>query len=188
VGPSVAAIARAEGFIGGGGRRNAGSRESPTRKRASAKLERMAQTTAEARQQVLEATDDLGAALALLSEAYERLDEHSADLLEQDLFRPVRTAYGRARRTHAEFAARFGLPGQTPAPAPLGAPSRSVKDLVGDAVDATSRAGSTLATLQDSMLPVEVGTPELRAGLAEVRRLLDHVRLRARELIRTLGR
>jgi hypothetical protein len=152
----------------------------------------MAQTTAEARQQVLdaiaEATDDLGAALALLSEAYERLDEHSADLLEQDLFRPVRTAYGRARRTHAEFAARFGLPGQTPAPAPLGAPSRSVKDLVGDAVDATSKAESTLATLQDSMLPVEVGTPELRAGVAEVRRLLDHVRARARELIRTLGR
>ncbi len=38
------------------------------------------------------------------------------------------------------------------------------------------------------MLPVEVGDPELRAGLAEVRELVGHLRRDARELVRTLGR
>jgi hypothetical protein len=38
------------------------------------------------------------------------------------------------------------------------------------------------------MLPVEVGDPELRAGLAEVRGLVGDVRSRARALVRTLGR
>jgi hypothetical protein len=38
------------------------------------------------------------------------------------------------------------------------------------------------------MLPVEVGDPELRAGLGEVRSLLDSVGGRARGLMRTLGR
>jgi hypothetical protein len=35
---------------------------------------------------------------------------------------------------------------------------------------------------------VEVGDPELRAGLAEVRELLGAVSARAREFTRTLGR
>jgi hypothetical protein len=38
------------------------------------------------------------------------------------------------------------------------------------------------------MMPVEVGDPELRAGLAEVRELLGEVPTRAREFVRTLGR
>jgi hypothetical protein len=38
------------------------------------------------------------------------------------------------------------------------------------------------------MMPVEVGDPELRAGLAEVRELLGAVPGRAREFVRTLGR
>ena len=38
------------------------------------------------------------------------------------------------------------------------------------------------------MLPVEVGDPELRAGLAEVRELVSHLRGDARELLRTFGR
>jgi hypothetical protein len=38
------------------------------------------------------------------------------------------------------------------------------------------------------MMPVEVGDPELRAGLSEVRELLSDVRARAREFTRTLGR
>ena len=37
-------------------------------------------------------------------------------------------------------------------------------------------------------MPVEVGDPELRAGLAEVRELVGDLRGRARELVRTLGR
>ena len=74
----------------------------------------MVQTTLEARQQMLdtlaEATDEIGLALASLGAAYEQLDVSSADELEEELFRPVQLAYGRARRTHTEFAGRHGLP------------------------------------------------------------------------------
>ena len=152
----------------------------------------MAQTTAEARQEILDAiagaTYEIGTALALLSEAYERLDEQSADRLEQDLFQPVQTAYGRARRTHSEFAARSGLPSQVFEPASTPPPSQSVRDLLTGTVEAAAKADTTLATLQDSMAPVEFGDPELRAGLSEVRRLLGDVQARAHELMRTVGR
>ena len=45
-----------------------------------------------------------------------------------------------------------------------------------------------LATLQDSEVALEVGDQELRAGLADVRALLDPVPSRARDLMRKLGR
>jgi hypothetical protein len=45
-----------------------------------------------------------------------------------------------------------------------------------------------LAELQDSMAPVEVGDPELRAGLAEVRRALGEMPGAARRVLRVLGR
>ena len=51
-----------------------------------------------------DAIDDLARALAALGVAYEQLDEHHADELEEMLFGPVQSAYGRARRTHTEFA------------------------------------------------------------------------------------
>jgi hypothetical protein len=73
-------------------------------------------------------------------------------------------------------------------PASPGAPSRGVKGFLDDAVGAVGRADSTLAALQDSMLPVEVGDPGLRAGLEDVRNLVGDLRARARELVRTLGR
>ena len=57
-----------------------------------------------------------------------------------------------------------------------------------NAVDSVAEADAVLSELQDSMMPVEVGDPELRAGLAEVRELLGEVRGRAREFVRTLGR
>src|SRR5215210_7629336 len=67
----------------------------------------------EARQELLEtvagAAEEIGAALALVEHAYELLDEGSADRLEDQLFRPVQRAYGRARRTHSGFAERHGL-------------------------------------------------------------------------------
>jgi hypothetical protein len=152
----------------------------------------VAYTTADARQQLLQtlaqAAEELGTALASLSEAYEQLDEQNAERLEQELFRPVQMAYGRAKRTHAEFALRHGLEGREfPAPSP-GAPSHGVKGFLEGAVEAVERADGTLATLQDSMLPVEVGDPELRAGLEAVRSALDHTRAHAREFLRTLGR
>jgi hypothetical protein len=55
-------------------------------------------------------------------------------------------------------------------------------------VDAVGRADLTLASLQDSMLPVEVGDVELRAGLEEVRTLLGALPRQARQFVRTLGR
>ena len=56
------------------------------------------------------------------------------------------------------------------------------------AVQAVAAADMTLGTLQDSMLPVEVGDPQLRAGLSETRAALADVGSGARELERTLGR
>jgi hypothetical protein len=152
----------------------------------------MTYTTAEGRQQLLAAVargiEEIGVALASLGEAYELLDEQTADRLESELFRPVQVAYGRAQRTYAEFAARHDLPGRTFAPAPLGAPSTGAKGFIDAAVDAAGRADGELAALQDSMLPVEVGDAELRAGLQEVRALIGELRGRARELVRRLGR
>jgi transcriptional accessory protein Tex/SPT6 len=152
----------------------------------------MSYTDAEARQQlvdtVAEAIDAIGSALAALGAAYEQLDEHSGDQLEAELFRPVQVAYGRARRTYADFAGRHGLASRTfeqPAPSH---PSTGAKGFITEAVEAVERADTTLSTLQDSMLPVDVGDPELRAGLSEVRELLGGARARARELVRTLGR
>jgi hypothetical protein len=152
----------------------------------------VAYTTADARAQLLdtiaEAADELGVALASLSEAYELLDEGTADRVEQELFRPVQTAYGRAKRTHAEFAERHRLRGRTFEPAVPGAPSRGVKGFLDSALLAVGRADLKLAALQDSMLPVEVGDAELRAGLEQVRAPLARLNARAHEVLRTLGR
>jgi hypothetical protein len=146
----------------------------------------------EARQELLdtlgEAIDEIAAALAALGAAYEQLGTLPADRLEEELFRPVQAAYGRAKRTHAGFAQRHGLPGRTFTPANPGLPSTGIRGFVDNAVAAAAEADAVLAELQDSMMPVEVGDPELRAGLAEVRELLGDVRTRAREFIRTLGR
>jgi hypothetical protein len=152
----------------------------------------MPYTTAEARQQILDAlaraTDEIGVALSALGEAYELLDEQTADRLESELFRPVQSAYGRAQRGHAGFAERHGLPVRAFAPAMRGAPSTGVRGFIDHAAEAGAAADQMLAELQDSMLPVEVGDSELRAGLQEVRELLDRLRAHARELVRTLGR
>jgi hypothetical protein len=146
----------------------------------------------DARQELLdtlaEAIDEIASALAALGEAYEQLGTGPADRLEEELFGPVQAAYGRAKRTHAGFAQRHDLPGRTFAPATQGLPSTGARGFVDAAVDAVGEADSVLAELQDSMMPVEVGDPELRAGLAEVRELLGDVRGRAREFVRTLGR
>jgi hypothetical protein len=132
--------------------------------------------------------DELGVALAALGEAYDQLDERTADTLEDRLFRPVQSAYGKAQRTHAGFAQRTGLPGRSFVPAVPAVPSTGVKGFVAAAVDAVTQADAELVELQDSMLPVEVGDPELRAGLTEVRELLADLRASAASLIRTFGR
>lgn len=152
----------------------------------------MTYSSADARRDLLhavaDAIDDLARALAALGAAYELLDEHKADELEEALFGPVQAAYGRARRTHTEFAGRYDLAArtfQTPTP---GAPSGGLKGYVDDAVAAVTGADATLATLQDSMMPIEVGDAELRAGLANVRELVADVPQRARAMSRRFGR
>jgi hypothetical protein len=171
----------------------AGARSGARRKNGGTdNLARVSYIAGEARQELLdtlaEAIDDIAGALAALGEAYEQLGTVPADRLEEELFGPVQAAYGRAKRTHAGFAQRQGLPVRTFDPAPPGLPSTGVKAFVESAVDSAAEADAVLAELQDSMMPVEVGDPELRAGLAEVRELLGDVRGRAREFLRTLGR
>jgi hypothetical protein len=152
----------------------------------------MTYATVDARRQLLEtiagAADELGFALASLAEAYELIDEHAAQRLEAELFRPVRTAYAQAQRTYTDFAARCGLPSPALTTRAPGAPGGGAKGFLDSALDAIDRAEQALATLQDSMLPVEVGDVELRAGISGVRESLGGLRGRARELVRTLGR
>jgi hypothetical protein len=152
----------------------------------------MSFSSADGRAQLLtvvgQAADRLAVALGLLSGAYELLDERSAEQLEEQIFRPVQLAYGRLRRTHSEFAARYELPGRDFAPAPEGAPARGLQGLLDSAVSEVQAADNELATLQDSMLPVEVGDAELRGGLQDVRSRLAGVSPAARGLMRTFGR
>src|SRR3954451_15583344 len=93
------------------------------------------------------AIDALGRALAAPGEAYEQLDERTADTLEEQLFGPVQKAYGRAQRTHAAFAERHGLPTRTFAPGSGGPPSRGVRGLVEDATAASMEADARIAEL-----------------------------------------
>jgi hypothetical protein len=152
----------------------------------------MAYTTAEGRQQLLdtiaEAIDGLGQAIALLGVAYEELDESRGDELEARLFRPVQAAYGRARREHAEFAARVGLSARTFEQPAAPAAWHGARSLVQDAAEELGAADDTLSELQDSLLPVEVGDQELRRGLSEVRELLGPLEHGADDVLKLLWR
>lgn len=152
----------------------------------------MTYTVVQGREKVLSdvavAVEQIAVALAALGEAYEQLDEHNADVLEEQLFRPVQLAYGRAKRTHSEFAARASLPARKFESHTSGPQSQSVQELIDRAVVASAYADQTIAELQDSMLPVEVGDTQLRAGLAQVRESLASVPVHARNLVRTIGR
>jgi hypothetical protein len=152
----------------------------------------MAYNAGEAREQLLEdvaeATDQLALAVAALGEAYNELDEQTADRLEEELFRPAGAAYGRLQRTHAAFADRYGLSGRTFEPSSGGLHSADPRVYVERAVEAIERADQGLAELQDSMMPVEVGDRELREALSEVRETLGDLPARARRLMRAQGR
>lgn len=152
----------------------------------------MAYATAEAQQDLLdsvaEAIDHLAGALAAIGAAYEGLDEQAGDRLEAEVFRPLQLAYGRLQRAHGGFAERHGLPGREFAEGSAGLPSQGVKGFLERAVFALEEAELTLTSLQDSMLPVEVGDTELRAGLAEVRELIGGLDERARGFVSLFGR
>src|SRR3954468_13733393 len=98
----------------------------------------MAYITAEARQQLLDdlagAIEAIGQALAALGAAYELLDEQTADRVEEQLFRPVQQAYGRAQRTHSGFAERYGLAVRTFPPGTSGPVSQGPRALLDRAV------------------------------------------------------
>ena len=101
---------------------------------------------------------------------------------------PVQAAYGRAKATHSEFAGRHGMPGRRssssrPASRRGARPASSTRRW-----RPSAEADRALAELQDSMLPVEAGDPELRSGLAAVRERVRGLPGTARELLRTLGR
>lgn len=152
----------------------------------------MTTPTGQARQEMLDtiaaATDEIGRALGVLGEAYEQLDEANADRLEEALFRPVQAAFGRARRTHDGFAARFGLAARPIGPGSSEGTHGRPAELVDRAVEIALDADEELSLLQDSMMPVELGDAELRAGLAEVRTHLGEVERAGRGFLRTLGR
>jgi hypothetical protein len=148
--------------------------------------------TADARQQILDAlarsADELSGALAQLSSAYELLDERTAERLEDELFGPVKRAYGRARRAHESFARRHELPGRAFEPAAAAAPGHGARSLLEAAAGHVGAGEAALAELQDSMLPVEVGDELLRADIEQVRRMLSDYGAHSRALLRTLGR
>jgi regulator of protease activity HflC (stomatin/prohibitin superfamily) len=152
----------------------------------------MSYTTAEGRERILqdlaEATDQIELALGYLSDAYELVDVNIADQLEERLFGPVQAALARSKRTHAEFGRRSGVAAsQREAPAGGHRP-HGARDLLEATAEALEQSDHWIAELQGSMLPVEVGDPELRSGLSETRTLIDPLPARARELVRTLGR
>ena len=149
-------------------------------------------TNIEGRQKVLAdlgiAVEQIAVSMSALESAYEQLDDDHADVLEERIFRPAQLAYGRAQRTHREFAARSGLPGRSFESTSPGPQSQSVQTLIDRAAYAAAQADITISTLQDSMLPVEVGDPVLRAGLSQTREALAAIPLGARDLVRTVGR
>jgi hypothetical protein len=146
----------------------------------------------QARQELLDtvadATGRLSAALAALTAAFDLLDDQTAERLEDELFRPLQGAYGRARRTANDFAARHRLPPvDFPAASP-GHPSQGVAGFLEAAIESIEDADDVISELQDSMLPVEVGDPEVRAGLAELRTTLAGLPAAARRLGGLVGR
>ena len=152
----------------------------------------MTYTTTEGRQKVLSdlaiAVEQIGVSLAALEVAYELLDERAADVLEERLFRPAQLAYGKALRTYRDFAARSGLPIRSFERTSPGPQSQTVQTLIDRSAYAATQADQTIAGLQDSMLPVEVGDTQLRAGLSQTREALAAIPLGARDLVRTVGR
>lgn len=156
------------------------------------KTQIMAYTSEEARTQILDDLADgieqLSVALASLSEAYEALDEDSADQLEQTMFRPVQAAYARAKRTYTAFGSRYGLPTRGFEAGSAGQHAHDAKAYIERAVEAIEAADHQIAELQDSMLPVDVGDTELRAGLSQTRSSIADAPALGRRMLRTFGR
>jgi hypothetical protein len=148
-------------------------------------------TNESGRRQILDdiaaAADLVAVALAEVGDAYEQLDDQSAERLEGLAFRPLQAAYGQLKRTNSEFAARHRLPAGELRPAAQALPA-DARVLLVRAGDAAREADEMLAELQDSLLPVEVGDEALRAGLSRTRMLIAPLPGAVDTFIRTLGR
>jgi hypothetical protein len=152
----------------------------------------VAYTNTEGREQLMallgEAVEQLSGSLASLGDAYEQVDDQTADRLEESLFGPVQRAYGRAKKTYTDFAGRHGVPPrefEETGPPPT---AHSARDLIEAAAEAAGEADHTLQQLQDEPALLEVGDVELRSGVAGVREAVGVVPQQTRELLRTLGR
>ena len=127
----------------------------------------MAYTAQEARVQLL---DDLAAPTTGLRAGgrgggVRRVDERAADT-------PEDRSSSRSSRPTAERAPIRSSPSAMGCPAHVrasfsGDPHRRSARLPGRAIEATEEADHLIAELQDSMMPVEVGDTELRAGLSD---------------------
>jgi hypothetical protein len=143
------------------------------------------------RRQILEdaaaAVGALSYGIAVLTEIYEQLDDPSADRLEALVFKPLQSGYGLLRRTLTEFATRYGM--RSPAfPDPSQALPTDPRAALEHVADAAVQADEMLSELQDTLLPVEVGDAELRAGLSGTRTAIASVPGQCAELIRLFGR
>ena len=153
----------------------------------------MAISNREGQERILEdlgvAVESLALALAALGEAYEAVSVTAADRLEETIYGPVQRAYGRAMRAHATFARAHGFEVRSfEPPSGSGPRSQGPRGYVERATEAVATADARISELQDSMMPTEFGDADLRAGLVEVRGLLDGLKGAAREFLRTLGR
>jgi hypothetical protein len=146
----------------------------------------------ESRSQLLAAlaaqTERLGRAVAQVAEAYDHLDERTAERLEEGLFKPLQRAYGRAQRAVREYAASQGLPQPTLNQAPPPLPAVGVRELVARALSELEEADLGLVAIQDDELYPELSDPPLRAALGEVRSALAGCLQAGRELIKEFGR
>ena len=128
----------------------------------------MTYLTAEARQQLLDdmalAIEELALALAVLGAAYELLDEQTADRLEEELFRGVQTAFGRAQRTHAAFAARYSLQGRTFEQPSAGLPSQGARAFLERAGEAITEADTCSPSSRTRCCRSRSATPSCAPG------------------------
>lgn len=153
----------------------------------------MTYDTAQARRALLDellgAAGDIAIAIAYASAAYDRLDDTSGDRLEEQVFAPLQKALGALRRAIDEFAARHGDPAaRAGSPPPEPHASQGVAALLESCAAAARAADGHLSTLQDSLVLIDLGDADLRAGVSDARRRLGGVPAAQRTFVRTLGR
>ena len=153
----------------------------------------MTYDTGEARRALVEellgAAGDIATAIAYAIAAYDQLDDTSGGRLEEQVFAPLQKALGTLRRAAGGFAARHGDPATSPGSPPAEPhPSQGVAALLESCAAAVRAADEHLGSLQDSLVLIDLGDADLRAGVSDTRRRLGEVPAALRAFVRTLGR